>query len=217
MATPEPIAAAIIARAALEPEVMGAHLGMAVKAAFPSANLKAYGGLRRFIEQFCAGKLRFVRKHGLDDVYSLLTDGSPPPEAQTSPALNAWQAITNPTSLFAAYANPQDGSLTVLPAKHGPPVGSVTIPKVTQEEHIGIARAFLPQLDAPDRGVFEEALGGDNSWQKWVRQTNTFESGKVQEGMVSLPKTADSRPTESKAGLRRDGHSESRSSRAEGA
>lgn len=172
------VAAAIIERARLEPEVKGANLGMAVKRAVPSANMKEYGGLRRFIEQFCPDKLHRVRKHGLDDVYASTAGTPPPQETQASSALAAWQALTNPTSTFSAFVNTDEGTLKVLPDRETPPSGLVQVPKITAEEHRGIAQAFLSKLDPADRAAFEEVLKTDNYWQRWVRHTNTFDRGK---------------------------------------
>jgi hypothetical protein len=180
----EEIIAAVVGRASLDPQVMGANLGMAVKRAVPSANLKEYGGLRRFIQQHCTDKVRWVGKHGLDDVYAAITGALSPEEAQPTPAPNAWRALTNPTSSFSAFANPKDGALKVLPNQEEPPLGLVLIPKITPQEHRAIAQAFLSKLAPADRGTFEEALSSENYWHRWVRQTNTLEGGKYRSGWI---------------------------------
>ena len=55
MPNPEEIVAAVVGRARLDPQVMGANLGMAVKRAVPSANLKEYGGPRLYMANCNSG------------------------------------------------------------------------------------------------------------------------------------------------------------------
>lgn len=162
---------------------------MALKRAVPLANIKQYGGLRRFIEQFCGGNLQWIRKHGLDDVYATTKAAASPQETQVTSAFGAWHALTNPTSAFSAFVSPTDGTLRVLPNQETSPAGLVRVPKITTEEHRGIARAFLPKLAQTDRPAFEETLNSENYWQQWVRQTNTFDNGKYRGEWLAFRQT----------------------------
>src|SRR5207237_9228033 len=50
--------------------VFGSYLGTQIKHSFPTVDLKMFfGGLRRFITQYCSDEVVWVEKKGGDDVY----------------------------------------------------------------------------------------------------------------------------------------------------
>ncbi len=177
MANPQEIIAAIVACARVAPEVMGAHLGIAVKRAVPDSDIKQYGGLRRFIQAYCGETIHWVRKHGLDDVYRINPSALPTGHSRTIPAVGAWRAFTGPTNPYAVYVNPKDGSLTVLPEQAEAASGFVLLPKMSAEEHRGIAQRFLTRINPDHRGKFEEVLKQVQFWPGWAMQTRTFADG----------------------------------------
>jgi hypothetical protein len=162
----------LIEQMCLENEtVLGTNLGNAIKVRFPDLNLKLqFGGLRKFIQDYCAGQVVYVRAQGGDGVYahSSKADSEARREPKPTPASTAWAALVDPNVHTQLAVDPALGSLHVYAAGEDLPEALIRVDKISLEEHRAVAKGFLPQTPVASRNLFEGALSDDEFWRKWT-------------------------------------------------
>ena len=88
----------LISSLALEhDEVTGSSIGLFLRSKYPGIRIRSeYGGVRNFIDTYCAKDIIHVRKQGEDDVYrhrsKLLYDGVSSEDSETA---SAWRAFSD--------------------------------------------------------------------------------------------------------------------------
>jgi hypothetical protein len=164
-------------------EVAGSDLGYSITQKFPEINMKAkYGGLKRFITEYCFDEVIWLRKRGADDIYSRAINTSlkkiEPPEEFVQVAQDSlesfWRAFSNPNTVYTVVLNKITGELSLK--KNDEPVREpfIRVEKVSREEYRQIAWDFLPQLDEAQRIEFRQSLSLDDFWPHWSALINKY-------------------------------------------
>ena len=167
--------------------VLGTNLGNAIRVRFPDLNLKLeFGGLRKFILDYCAGQIVYVRAQGGDGVYALSSKAGSEarPEPRPTPAFTAWAALVDPNVHAQVAVDPASGSLHVCAAGEDPREGLIRLDKISLEEHRAIALGFLPQTPVASRSLFEGALSGDGFWLRWTAAFRTLADPQIFESWM---------------------------------
>lgn len=184
------VASSIIEHVEQHPTVFGAKLGAYVNAEYPGLHLRAtYGGLKKFVERFCNGEVVVTGKYGKDDIYQHASAvGSEIPTAPPAPQRgdSAWRAFTSPSCEARLTLSAETGSMRVMTGGEELQPAEREIPKITTEEHRGIAREFLPQIEEEERPLFQEVLLRDDFWDIWFEMTRTHSKGKYLKGWLAF-------------------------------
>jgi hypothetical protein len=156
-------------------EIPGSVIGLQIRRAFPDTDMKRlYGGLKRFIQEYCGDEIVWLRKNGGDDVYGhVATEGK---EARTSKSSapqksefqdSVWTVFSNPNLERQILLNKETGELIVREPGDSLSEPFVVIEKITREEYREMAWQFLPKLTEPQKNDFRQALSLDNFWPHW--------------------------------------------------
>lgn len=135
--------------------------------------------LRHFIAQYAPG-IQEVGRSGADIVYGLRSDqqkaatqlelATPSASFRSARRVDpfVWKAFTNPASAYRVHANAETGELrSELASKELVPPW-VTVPPVTEDVHIQIARSFAAGLhDVQKRTALEGVIGQPVWWAKY--------------------------------------------------
>jgi hypothetical protein len=180
--------ASLIKQMCLENEtVLGTELGNAIRVRFPDLNLKLqFGGLRKFIQEYCAGQVVYVRAQGGDGVYahSSRADSGVRPEPRPPAASTAWAALVDPNVHTQLAVDPASGALHVYADGEALPKDLIHVDKISLEEHRAMAKGFLPQTPAASRSSFEGALSEDAFWWKWMTAFRTLADREIFENWM---------------------------------
>jgi hypothetical protein len=151
------------------PEVLGTELGTAIKDRFPGLSLKnEAGGVRKFIQEYCASKVVYVRPKGGDGVYAHVSklDGTAPLQPKRTPF--AWAVLVDPNVPAQLAVDPASGALSVYTTGEHAPEAFLQVQKISLAEHRAIAEGFLPSIPDSARSPFEAALADKAFWLKWT-------------------------------------------------
>jgi hypothetical protein len=170
--------------------ILGAKLGGELSRSYPELRYQpgyVDMGLRRFIEEYCRGKVKIIGKHGLDDIYGPVGESAAAPllvvaepaVTEQSPTnekpvlvrkrLTLWDVFQRPGVDDQLIVNVESGELRLVKDREQLPAGFALLESVSREEHLGIARDFLPSIGEGDRTQFEKALQEEDYWSHWLR------------------------------------------------
>jgi hypothetical protein len=157
----------LIVQTCLENEtVLGTNLGNAIKVKFPDLNLKLqFGGLRKFIQDYCADQVVYVRAQGGDGVYAHVSKAA---GAAPTPTSTAWAALVDPNVHSQLAVDRASGTLQIYGSGAVIPEALIRLDKISPEEHRTIAKEFLPLIPTASRSLFESALNEEPFWLKWT-------------------------------------------------
>jgi hypothetical protein len=186
MSTPKEIAQFITEKAQTSDELLGSSIGYELKENFPQLDIKKqFGGLKRFIQDYCSDQIEFVAKRGLDDVYiskSRVVNQERDKavslyrmEATTETDL--WKAFSNPNYQSVIAINKGTGDMLVVAPDAELQAELTPVPKVTDEEHRAIARGFVPQSNVYIRQKLASVLDHQHYWNEWNKVINAQRDG----------------------------------------
>jgi hypothetical protein len=180
MSSQEDIRTLIVQLAMSSPECYGSKLGHELRLLCPDVDMRRdYGGLRQFIEAFCADAVRWLRKRGGDDVYAHISylvtpntedDGN----VELAPTLSAvpadvWAAFTRPSSSLVLLVDRNTGVLSVGGEGQVFPINSLRVPRLTTEDYRAMCREFLGGLVGATSRQLSQALEIEDFWSAWSR------------------------------------------------
>jgi hypothetical protein len=141
--------------------VSGPVLGKYVNTAFPNVNMRnTFGGLRKFIETHCSGKVTRVSAVGNPDFYALA-------DASDSTALpDAWQAFVNPRA-EAAVAVDCTGQCAVFRPTGTAPEGFTPIPSLSASDYRRVAQDFIALCEPQAGSALTATLTAEPFWPAW--------------------------------------------------
>ncbi|HXA16747.1 MAG TPA: hypothetical protein VN380_07140 [Thermoanaerobaculia bacterium] len=163
---------ALLEQLQLQPKV-GSQLGFALHQKWPELNMRSqYGGLRRFVHEFCAGSIEWRGKSGLDDIFGI---PGQEPEAATRQShtpldptyFRAWHAFTRPDYHDVAAIN-ITGDLIVVDSKSAVPDGYKRVDGLTDENYREMARDFAKNQDASVASKLEAIIAKPKFWRDWL-------------------------------------------------
>lgn len=153
--------------------ILGCQLGAEILSKVPDLNLRLqYGGLRHFIESDCQGRVIQIGEQGGDVVYgsaSATTPSGPAQRPSSRGLATEWDAFQRPGAAQLLCVDPISGQTKLADRSEAVPPPWAVVPPMTPAEHLGLAREFLPQIDAADQEGFKSALDESNYWPAWVR------------------------------------------------
>jgi hypothetical protein len=144
-----------------------------------------YGGLKRFIREHCTDEVKFVRKHGGDDIFSHISNLAPATEIE-SPKEDStfkegrnesyWKAFSNPNIKKGLLLDSSNGHLIIANNNDLIPETFIRIEKVTQDEYRQMAKDFLEGLDDSKKSEFQQAFSFDDFWPYWSTLLRKYRS-----------------------------------------
>jgi hypothetical protein len=150
------------------PENLGTALASAVKAQFPSTDMKSkYGGLGAFIKRYCPEQVVFHGRSGLDLVYvhsSRLREVSGTAPVGSTSKATPWIAFTNPSVPDKLFVNQDSGELLAVSPDESPPERFVEVPKITEEDYRGIANDFISAFPESERVELSDLIAKPGFW-----------------------------------------------------
>lgn len=168
--------------------VLGSDLGNAARIRFPDLNLRLqFGGLRKFIQDYCAGQIIYVRAQGGDGVYAHVSKVGCDARAAEIPTSTptAWATLVDPNVDARLAVDPVLGSVHVCAGNDEIPESLIRVDKISLEDHRAIAKGFLPLTPVASRSSFESALGEDQFWPKWTAAFKTLSDRDVYAGWMN--------------------------------
>lgn len=154
-------------------EILGSQLGNAIAKWSPGLSLRAYGGLRAFVEAELGGAIEWLRREGLDDFYRVaakkLADyGQWERPSWSTPQL--WSSFTNPNRSVRLAVAVDGKSLLITTSPDAPlPDGVVELKRLSTDSYRSMAANFLAGLpDESTRAELSPLLGGNPFWNAWI-------------------------------------------------
>jgi len=158
-------------------QITGSVIGLKIRREFPELDMKrTYGGLRKFIEEYCANEVSWVRKNGGDDIYkhisrlSEATNIEPTSNSSTTEQSNPpdyWKAFSNPNTKEVVVLDINGGQLSLGTADSTLREFQISINKISRDEYKEMAWRFLPQVAEPLKNDFRQVLSLDDFWPHW--------------------------------------------------
>ncbi len=176
-----------------EGEILGSHLGIAIKPHLCTiygvsnevaalGEFKAnYGNLARFISNHCSDWLKIVKKSGLDNVYALI--GSGDAEANKLEILRSkvesiqisrskeWKNFVNPSFKNQLLINLENQTITTGQSFGDDQFGERTylLESLTTDDHRKIISDFIDKNTHPDDDRFTDRafVSEDDYWSRW--------------------------------------------------
>jgi hypothetical protein len=135
-----------------------------------------FGGLRRFIQDQCTGRVVYVGAKGGDAIYAHVSKLGIQIQLESKSALmpTPWATFVDPNVRGQLAVDPILGSLHVYSAEEQCPQSLVPVDKLSLEEHRIIAKEFLPFIPVASQSSFESALRENAFWPKWRAAFNSL-------------------------------------------
>lgn len=175
-----------------QPVLYGAQLGALVKREVPGVDFKAHGGLREFCQKYLNRFITWNGKkgtNGSDDLYAVVSDteNALTPDADWAPVAgppneHAWLTFASTAPHRRLAFSTSSGELVV--SKQGfegaVPDAFVEVASVNEKELRQVVEAFLPQVPASEKPLFEDALAiPTNYYAKWLAALRASSDNKL--------------------------------------
>lgn len=179
MPTEEELATFIVDYARKGGPITGSTLGGAVIDEYGQVDFRTrFGGLKRFIETYTNGSVRWRAKKGGDDIYGYTgPDELLPRELEVVGQPGTSRAPTDSASIWSQLTNPKYRSrvlvdLDVMVFRPGTDdlasgIGTVFIEGLTIDDYKNMATQFLSHVPDDLRADFERTIERDDFWASW--------------------------------------------------